>query len=180
MATPTVLVSQPNVDPLTGITYAPSGLSVTGSFTGSSLTAVSQLTASAGVSITASGETITAGGLSITAGGATVTGGLLADKIAGGTAAVQTVAASSAITVGAKVAKITVSAGATVTALSITTSGATGGQELYVINENAAGASTAIISSGVIVASGTTSVTISGLACAKFIFDDTQTLWVKV
>lgn len=138
------------------------GLSVGGALTGTSLTAVSQLTASTGISITA--------------GGLTVTGGATIDKIVGGTAAVQTLASSGAITVGAKVAKVTATAGAAITALSLTAGVA--GQEIHVINENAVGASTLIISSGIIVTSGTTTVTISGLAQKGFLYDDTQSLWV--
>lgn len=154
-------------------------LQVNGTFTGVSLTAASLLTAATGLSVTAGGLTVTAGGESITAGGLTVTGGIVADKIAGGTAAVQTIATSGGtISIGAKVAKVAQTTGGTVTGCSLVTAAAVGGQELHIINENVAGASTLIINSGLIVASGTTAVTISGLAGKKFIYDDTQSLWV--
>ena len=160
-----------------GIINASGGLSVTGSLTGVSLTAVSQLTAATGISITAGGETITAGGLSITANGATITGGAIIDVVKGGNAAVATIASSGAIAITSRIQPLTVSAGAAVTALSLTAGAA--GQEITSINENAAGASTMIISSGVIVTSGTTTSTISGLAAKHYVWDAVQSLWIQ-
>jgi hypothetical protein len=159
-----------------GSIVAAGGLSVTGSFVGASLTAVSQLTAATGISITAGGETITAGGLSITAGGLSVTGGEIVDVIKGGNSAVVTIASSGAIPITSRIVPLTVTAGAAVTALSLTAGSA--GQEITIINENAVGGSTMIISSGVIVTSGTTTSTISGLAAKHYVWDAVQSLWV--
>ena len=171
------------------------GLAVSGSLTGVSITAASVLTAATGLtvtaggevitagglSITAGGETITAGGLSITAGGATITGGLTTDLLQGGsTSTIATVADSGTIAISRRVAKVSGAAGATIAGAAIATSGAVGGQELIVLNENTTVGSTIVISTNVILKAGTTSVTVSGLAGARFIYDEVQTKWVNV
>ncbi len=136
---------------------------------------------SGGVSVTAGGETITAGGLSITAGGATVTGGVTTDLLQGGsTTAIATVADSGTISIARRVAKVSGAAGATVAGAAIATAGAVGGQELVVFNENTVVGSTLVISTNVILKAGTTSVTVSGLSGARFIWDEVQTKWVNV
>jgi hypothetical protein len=140
-----------------------------------------QIVASSGVSLTSGGATVTAGGLSITAGGATVTGGVTTDLLQGGsTTAIQTVADSGTISIARRVAKVSGAAGATVAGAAIATAGAVGGQELVVTNENATVGSTLVISTNVIVKAGTTSVTVSGLAAARFIWDEVQTKWINV
>jgi hypothetical protein len=142
-------------------------LSVSGSLTGVSLTAVSALTASTGISVTA--------------GGVTVTGGVTTDLLQGGTTStIATVADSGTISIARRVAKVSGAAGATIAGAAIATANAVGGQELIVVNENATVGSTIVISTNVIVKAGTTSVTISGLGAARFIWDDTQTKWVNV
>src|SRR5260370_17940337 len=143
-----------------GIVNANGGLAITGSLTGASLTAVSALTVNSGV---------------------TVTGGAVIDVVKGGTAAasaVQTITTTGGtITVGTKVVKVAQTTGGVIT--SATLNAGTAGQECIVINENVAGASTLIINTGIIFASGTTSVTISGLAGKRFIFHENQTLSVN-
>lgn len=122
-----------------------------------------------------------AGSSMSTASGLTVTGGVTTDLLQGGTtSAIATVADSGTISIARRVAKVSGAAGATVAAAAIATAGAVGGQELIVVNENATVGSTLVISTNVIVKAGTTSVTISGLAAARFIWDDTQSKWVNV
>lgn len=157
MATPSTLISQPMIDASTGAVYVPSG-----------------------ISIAASGATITAGGFSVTAGGGTFTGGVTTDLLQGGVSTIATVADSGTIAITKRVAKVTGSAGATVAAAAIATSGAVAGQELIVVNENATSGSTVVISTNVIVGDGTASVTIKAKGAARFIYDDTQTKWVNI
>lgn len=165
MAAPSFLSSTPNIDAQTGIMYVPTGLSI----------------AAGGQTITAGGLSITAGGATIAAGGASVTGGVTTDLLQGGSpTAIATVADSGTIAITKRVAKVSGAAGATIAGAAIATSGAVGGQELIVINENATVGSTIVISTNVIVKAGTTSVTVSGLGAARFIYDDTQTKWVNV
>jgi hypothetical protein len=131
-----------------------------------------------GISVTAGGQTITAGGQSITAGGSTVTGGVQADVIRGGAVA-QTIATGGTVqTSNGRVIKATVAASAQATNLTLASGSI--GQEIVVINENTTGTSTIIFTGNVIAALGTTTVTISGGAGAKFVWDDQQNLWVKV
>jgi hypothetical protein len=140
-----------------------------------------QIVASSGVSLTSGGATVTAGGISVTAGGATVTGGVTTDLLQGGsTTAIQTVADSGTISIARRVAKVSGAAGATVAGAAIATAGAVGGQELIVTNENATVGSTLVISTNVILKAGTTTVTVSGLAAARFIWDEVQTKWINV
>jgi hypothetical protein len=147
-----------------------------------------QIVASSGVSLTSGGATVTAGGLSITAGGATVTaggatvtGGVTTDLLQGGsTTAIQTVADSGTISIARRVAKVSGAAGATVAGAAIATAGAVGGQELIIQNENLTVGSTLVISTNVIVKAGTTTTTISGLAGARFIWDEVQTKWLQI
>jgi hypothetical protein len=148
---------------------------------GVSLTSGGATVTAGGISVTAGGETITAGGLSITAGGATVNGGLTADILQGGSStAIATVADSGTISIAKRVVKVSGAAGATVAAAAIATAGASPGQELIVCNENTTVGSTLVISTNVILKAGTTSVTVSGLAAARFIWDEVQTKWINV
>jgi hypothetical protein len=122
-----------------------------------------------------------AGSSMSTASGLTVTGGVTTDLLQGGTtSAIATVADSGTISIARRVAKVSGAAGATVAGAALATAGAVGGQELIVVNENTTVGSTLIVSTNVIVKAGTTSVTISGLAAARFIWDDTQLKWVNV
>ena len=162
-----------------GLSITAGGATVTAG--GLLITAGGETIASGGLSIAAGGETITAGGLSITAGGATVTGGVTTDLLLGGsTSAIQTVADSGTIVITRRVAKVSGAAGATIAGAAIATAAASGGQELIVINENATVGSTLVISTGVIVKAGTTTVTVSGQSAARFIYDEVQTKWVNV
>lgn len=132
-------------------------------------------------STTNTGRIVASTGISVTAGGATITGGVTTDLLQGGSpTAIATVADSGTIVISRRVAKVSGAAGATVAAAAIATSGAVGGQELIVLNENTTVGSTLVISTNVILKAGTTSVTVSGLAGARFIFDDTQSKWVNV
>lgn len=79
---------------------------------------------------------------------------------------------------GARVIKATVASSAQAT--NLTLASGLPGQELVVINENTTGTSTIIITGSVIAALGTTTITISGGAGKKFIFDNTQQLWVGI
>lgn len=98
-----------------------------------------------------------------------VRGGVVSPTVStGGTIAVT----------GARVIKATVASGAQAT--NLTLASGLPGQDLTVINENTTGTSTLIITGSVITVAGTTTVTISGLAAKKFIFDDTQNLWVGI
>lgn len=110
--------------------------------------------------------------------GIQVTGGVTSDTIQGGVVS-PTISTGGIIQVtGARVVKATVAASAQ--ASNLTIASGLSGQELAIINENTTGTSTIIITGSVIVALGTTTVTISGGAGAKFIFDSTQQLWVKL
>jgi hypothetical protein len=103
------------------------------------------------------------------------------DLLSGGSpSAIATVADSGTISIARRIAKVSGAAGATVAAAAIATAGVTPGQELIVLNENTTVGSTLVISTNVILKAGTTSVTVSGLAAARFIWDDTQTKWVNV
>lgn len=145
---------------------------------GMSITSGGHTITAGGQSITAGGQTITAGGQSITAGGLTVTGGIQADVTRGGAVA-QTVATGGTVTTSAaRIVKVTVAASAQATNLTLATGSI--GQEIVVINENTTGTSTIIFTGNVIVALGTTTVTLSGGAGAKLAWDDQQALWVKV
>lgn len=129
------------------------------------------------VTITKDPKDGSAGSISLT-GGATITGGVSADTVAGGVVN-QTVSTGGTVQVtGARQIKATVASSAQASNLTIASGLA--GQELVIINENTTGTSTIIITGSVIVALGTTTVTISGGAGAKFSFDSTQNLWVKL
>jgi hypothetical protein len=106
---------------------------------------------------------------------------VVTDSLQGGSpSAIATVADSGTISIAKRIAKVSGAAGATVAGAAIATAGAVGGQELVVLNENTTVGSTLVISTNVILKAGTTSVTVSGLAAARFIWDDTQTKWVNV
>ncbi len=173
---------------INGIVNASGGLAVTGSLTGVSLTAVSSLTASTGISVTAGGITVTAGGITISSGGETitlgglaVTGGTITDTFGGGEGTVQTFSGGvGTVTVGTRVIKVSGTGGTLLSSVTIPVASIPSGAELIVINENATVGSTIVINTGVILKAGTTAVTVSGLAAARFIFDHTQSLWVNV
>lgn len=133
---------------------------------------------SGGQTITAGGQTITAGGQSITAGGSTVTGGASIDVLRGGASSVTTSTGGTIQTSGSRVIKATVAASAQATNLTLATGSI--GQEIVVINENTTGTSTLIFTGNVIAALGTTTVTVSGGAGFKAVWDDQQSLWVKI
>jgi hypothetical protein len=129
------------------------------------------------VTITKDPKDGSAGSISLT-GGATISGGITADTVQGGVVS-PTISTGGTIQVtGARVIKATVAASAQ--ASNLTIASGLSGQELAIINENTTGTSTIIITGSVIAALGTTTVTISGGAGAKFIFDSTQQLWVKL
>jgi hypothetical protein len=102
----------------------------------------------------------------------------IAGRLSGGVVAPTTSTGGTLAVTGARVIKATVASGAQAT--NLTLASGLPGQELTVINENTTGTSTLIITGSVITVSGTTTVTISGLAGKRFIFDDTQGLWVNV
>lgn len=125
--------------------------------------------------VTVSNDTNSGAGGNVTIQGASgvsttlVRGGVVAPTVStGGTIAVT----------GARVIKATVASGAQAT--NLTLASGLPGQDLTVINENTTGTSTLIITGSVITVAGTTTVTISGLAAKKFIYDDTQNLWVGI
>jgi hypothetical protein len=132
------------------------------------------------VTIRKNSKTGDAGSLTV-ANGATITGGVNVDILEGGSStAIQTVADSGTIAISKRVAKVSGAAGATVAGAALGTAGVVGGQELIVVNENLTVGSTLVISTNVIVKAGTTTTTISGLAAARFIWDEVQTKWVLV
>ena len=112
------------------------------------------------------------------AGNLTVQGvaGVSATVVRGGIVAPTTSTGGTLQVTGARIIKATVASGAQAT--NLTLASGLPGQDLTVINENTTGTSTLIITGSVITVAGTTTVTISGLAAKKFVFDDTQHLWV--
>lgn len=149
-----------------------SGLNVNGSLTGVSLTAVSQLTASTGVSVTAGGVTVTAGGVSVTAGGVTVSGGLQTDQIGGGMSP-SAVAITAAGTVATNVRHSRVNPGSAVTSCVLAT-GTFNGQTVIVDNRSTTAAnavSFAITSGASNILNAASTVVISGMQTKQFVWD---------
>lgn len=169
-----------------GLVTANSGLSVGGSLTGVSLTAVSQLTASTGISITAGGLTITAGGesvtaggitvtaggISVTAGGVTVTGGATLDQLGGGMSPTA-VAIAAAGTVATNVRHSRVSPTAAATSCVLGT-GTFNGQTVIVDNRNTTAAnavSFALTSTASNILNAASTIIISGMTTKQFVWD---------
>jgi len=105
-------------------------------------------------------------------------GNITINSIAGGVASVNPSNGATIATAGLRQIKVSGTSNAQVSNLTLATG--LSGQDLTVINENATGTSTIILTGNVIAALGTTTVTISGGAGAKFSFDSTQGLWIKL